>query len=1407
MPTINKPFLLKLLLAVLGLAGLLTGAHTLQARRIPDALRRQAERAADAGKGDAAIHYLRQYLEFEPDDIDALDKLADLLKLRDPSYRGYTELVFLYDKILRLDPERHAVRRDILAACLKMGRYSDAVAHAEALLAKFPAEPQLWQQLGAAQTGLNRLTEARRAYETAIARAPGEPLGYQRLAQLLWKNAGKPAEARTVLDRMIAALPQEPQAYYARARFESFLAEEVSHRGQAVNPDAALSDLRRVLELDPENADASLLLAEILQKGRDVPAAHAILRDAVGLYPRDLRFVRSLAWLELVRGNVPASMAVLEDGLRHSPDGFDLLVPLADLLVQQGDTTRSAEIMRRLEARRAPAVQVNYLKARVAMRDRKWAEAVNTLETLRGDTLKLPGLETQLNLLLAVCFEKTGDTDAQEKALKRVTGTDPGNVTARVGLATVYLNQGRFDDAAREYETAARSPYAPPSVHAQLIRLKMRRLASPRNGGPADEWTRLEQAVSAAVAKFGPMSSDVAALRAEVAAAQGKHDEAIKLLRQETTRRPGDTRLWAGLAEMSANAAGTAAGLAVMDEAQATAGDGPDIRLARARLYAREPGRVRPIDPLAERIDTWAEADQLRLLYGLVEVYDQAGDRAKVVHTLRRIAAHRPSDAALWMRLHERAAEENDAAVTGEARAALAKIEGDGGPSVLVCDATAGKDSRNADRLLAAFGPSPTRADACLALAKLKADAGETPEALRLTERAFTLEPTRYESARAYAALLCRTGADDRAAQILTRLAVDPRWAGEPFRRMVRGVLAQLPPEAAEKVLAWCRPLVAHQPGGLGWLGQCYTAIGNAEAAGAHFALATQGVSTATADDWLRLTLFHADAGRRDAATETLDKARQHLPSGAFFAVAAVFCETPNGKEWAPQLAAPSERRVFVQSRLAMKLSRSAQDEAAKLLEDYLAGSDLRQADTGWARRNLAMLYAIRGTTEDRQKAMDLLQKDEGDGAGPDDLRATAGVLTNLARYLEGDDRKAVLARAAAALESVYKTSRSPRDLYHLSQLHRVSGNRKASRDCLNTLLRSDPLNLYYLTTALEELTEGREFKTAGAFADRLRSKYQGEFRAVAAVARYECRSGRPGRALALAEGYAGAADSGAGDYLARAARVAELLDELTRYPEVRGTESRRKMVEAAVERYAALAPARPEAVVAVAGVLAADGRVADAFTKIEQFNQYLSVRVRALAGLAALRSGGATDRQFGAVEGWLRAALAEEPDSTPLRLSEAEFLALRQDYAKSAAAYTKLLDRDPRNVVALNNLAWILAADPGTAGRAAELLDRATREAGLTGELLDTRARLRITLKQLTQAGHDLTAAMTQEATPLRHFHMAVLRMAQTPPQKDEAVKAFREAKARGLDPKTIHPADLPVYKQLEAEGGRTTH
>jgi hypothetical protein len=52
-----------------------------------------------------------------------------------------------------------------------------------------------------------------------------------------------------------------------------------------------------------------------------------------------------------------------------------------------------------------------------------------------------------------------------------------------------------------------------------------------------------------------------------------------------------------------------------------------------------------------------------------------------------------------------------------------------------------------------------------------------------------------------------------------------------------------------------------------------------------------------------------------------------------------------------------------------------------------------------------------------------------------------------------------------------------------------------------------------------------------------------------------------------------------------------------------------------------------------------------------------------------------------------------------------------------------------------------------------------------------------------------------------LRLFHLALAyeRLG----KHAEAVKAFRDARGRGLDPRAVHPADAAVYRTLAAETG----
>lgn len=514
---------------------------------------------------------------------------------------------------------------------------------------------------------------------------------------------------------------------------------------------------------------------------------------------------------------------------------------------------------------------------------------------------------------------------------------------------------------------------------------------------------------------------------------------------------------------------------------------------SRGKLYVAEPGRVRPVAPLAERIESWPEAEQLRLLYGLVELFDYIGDQAAVIQTLQRIASRRPGDAVVWVRLHDRATQMADKTAAAQARTALVRLEGEAGNNVHLCNAANATESdapKSIDRLVTAFGTNPTRADACLTLGRLFRLVGKEDESARLIERAFTLEPTRFEAAKAWLMYLCRTNADERARQLVTRLVADPLWAGDPFRHIIASVASSVPTDTGTKLANWTRPYVDRDPGGLGWLAELASTCKLFDPVPL-LEDATRS-RNANADDWLRLALYRKP--------NDLDGAKAKLAPPAYVAAAAVLMESKAGKDFEPLLENASEKRLFAQARLALHLSRGKPENAAKDLEKYLAERDLPKADAAWCRRNLAMLYAVGGTPADRKRTIELIRDVADAGTSVEELRATASVLTTLARYLEGGDRVAILTCAAVALDSAYKGGKSPKDLYNLSQLYCAAGNRVESRRCLQLLLNAEPENIYYLVAALEESVDNQEIAQARTFAEKLMRHHTGEFRAMAAV-------------------------------------------------------------------------------------------------------------------------------------------------------------------------------------------------------------------------------------------------------------------------------------------------------------------
>jgi tetratricopeptide (TPR) repeat protein len=214
---------------------------------------------------------------------------------------------------------------------------------------------------------------------------------------------------------------------------------------------------------------------------------------------------------------------------------------------------------------------------------------------------------------------------------------------------------------------------------------------------------------------------------------------------------------------------------------------------------------------------------------------------------------------------------------------------------------------------------------------------------------------------------------------------------------------------------------------------------------------------------------------------------------------------------------------------------------------------------------------------------------------------------------------------------------------------------------------------------------------------------------------------------------------------------------------------------------------------------LANQKHVAEALDVCERAWQTCPPEAVSAASVVLARTTGADPKDCLRVEGWIRGALKKNPTSVALRMHLADLQDLRESFDDADALYREVLARDPGNVVALNNRAWLLAQRPTKAGEALPLITQALKVLGPRPELLDTRAVAYLTQGMHEPAIADLEQAIADAPTASRYFHLA--RAYRAANNLDAAGRALQKARDLGLQPAQLHPLERPACNSLLAE------
>jgi tetratricopeptide (TPR) repeat protein len=1053
--------------------------HEFQVRRNAGALLQQADYALEHEQLREAASYLNRYLAYEPGDTEALARYALTLERLADSPAAHYQAYLTLQQALRRDPDRADLRREAVALAVRLYRFDEAARDIEVLLKANPHQPELEFSLGCCQEAAGEYDKAAASLARALKEDPHYLAAYRRLADLLQDRLDRPEEAARVLDDMVAANPQTPDAYLRRAQY----------RRKIGSLEEAWADVRRAGELAPDQPEVLLAGAELAQARGDADAARARLEQGLKLHPKEVRLYQMLAWVDYRSGRQNEAVAWLQRGLKAAPESVDLQLSLADVLAADGNLKEAAAALARVRQTKADPAVLDCIEARLRGRQDRWAEALHLLEKSRPRLPASSPWPAQADLLLAQCYARLGDAEQQLAASRRAVSEAPSSPPARLALAAALLDLGQVGEALGELRQVAATK-APAETWPLLARaLLLRNLRLPEE---QRDWHETEAALARAVPGV-----ETTVLRAEILAARGKPAEADELLAKALTERPGEARLWAARADLTLRRGERAAAADLLRQAGRQVGDVLPLRLAWLRYWVTRGGeRARlALRKLAEDPGRLSPEEQARLLRAAADALGRLGDDEAAARLWGKLAARFPMDlhsrlvlldralerrrdeavdrliadlhhiegeeGVLWRygtdaRLMARAGRE-DPAPLAEARKYLAEIERrrpdwPRGSLLAAALARAGGDAdAAAEHYLRAVEQGESRPVVLATVARLLYDRGrygQVEQVLRKAEERAPLSPD-----------LARLGAEAA------------RRRGDPGRAVALARQAVPPGSRDYRDHLWVAEMLA----AAGRTGEAEQAIQKATQLGGN-----------SPDPWLALVRHLAHVGSKGGAEAALEEMRRRLPV-----------------EQAPLALAQGYEalgRTDLAEPLYLRRLRDCPDDFQTLLataEFYLhtgrpaaAEPLLRRpldpataapaAVVARARRGLAVSLAAKAGEQPLHEALALLDRNRAAyGPSGEDDRARAEVLATR------PDRQR---EAMSLLEEVRGHGvLTLAEQFLLVRLQESVGDLGRARTLLLDLLASDGRNPEYLAHYVRGLVRRGELEEAQTYLDRLK--------------------------------------------------------------------------------------------------------------------------------------------------------------------------------------------------------------------------------------------------------------------------------------------------------------------------------
>ena len=1443
---LNWRFLLKLSAVTLVALVAVHFTHRWQVRRQVGAFLRQADiaRAATPPEPERESVYLKRYLMARPAENDVRERLGRLMCQSAKSGRDILEGYLVVQDTLSRDPARDELRRFAIdfAMNLRLGLYAEALADIEILLQKRPDDGELEglkaRSLVAAKKYIsdNKESSAIWWYEKSVEHRPDLVETYPGWAAVLRLELNRGDEADAVVARMLKHEPNLENfrthllvAEYWRTFWglgqKANVAAKAVAEAQKLKSDEKVSDaiakaVADAQRLAPDELDVILAVADVARfrsyefaravKPEDAKTAsaesHRVLKAGLTKHPKAPSIYLALAALEAEQRHEKEPVAVIQEGLEAIPDSSALVFALLDYQIRAGDAPGAAETLDKLKGRGLPPIQAEYQQGRILMLKGEWVEASLILDYVRRNTPDDPSLTRQASLFLGRCYEQLGVPDRRLEAFRQavpVDTTDALWIPAMLGVAEAEAALGKADATLQAYVKLKDRGLG--GAYVQIARLQMIKALQ----APADkrDWAATEEALGMAE-KDLPKDTDVRVLRAGLLSFQDNPAEARKRLEALRAEKPKEVAVWVALAAQDQRDGNPKAALATLAAAEKEAGDSPALRLARARLWAetKEPELDRKLEALAADADKLAPFQQRFLLRGLAELATAVAPGPLGARLWDRVSALQPHDLGAHLTRFDLALRASDETKIGEVLNKICGIDGEAGTSARLGRAVfliwrvqhkkelAGLDEAAIllldEAAILLGGLERERAGwarVAFAQALVHDLRRDTPSALAKYQKAVEYGESSPAALRRLMELLRGYGKFDEAAVILQKLPKASVADGEIQRIAAEVSLRTNNPAQA---VAYADAAISDKstdPAEYIWQGQIYFGAGEKGKAEAAFRKAAD-LRPEAPDGWLILIQFLTLTNRREEGEKLLDAAKEKVPKterAVFLGLAyALVGRTEKAAEAFKEARAerPADLRTLqAEAEFLFQTGRLA--EAREAFKRMIALQTASAADKEFARQMIGICLAADRDYVTSRRALEELGLAEGDRLRPlTGSESPAERRTRIVALALQRDRTSRL-EAIRLLEA--DRDPSPNDQFLLAQLHQAVGNRAQVRVVMSGLLRKNDRVALYVRFYAAWLLRVGDHHAAEEWVKQL-TKIQPDALPTAELrARLAAAKGNLAAAREIIVPRAEVAD-------APVLAIAQVCESIKLHNDAEKLFKR--VVDQAKEK-------QPQAPLLLAAFYGRRGKTAEALGICDAVRKTAPAPVVGGVAVEALYDTPAPDpADVAHVAGWLEEAAKKADGPTKANLVQllASVRNLQGDFAESMRLYRDAIGANAGDVLALNNLAFLISAKEGKHDEALLLIERAKKARGPLPELLDTEALVRLDKKEFEAACRLLEVVVAEAPSGAAYYHLARAELAGG--RKLEARRAWQQAEELGVKLADLHPLERPEFARVSA-------